>query len=235
MKVLYKYPVDEISGWDGNINGTVSMRTNGIDIMRRHVIPNNPDTAEQIAAKLIFTLASQNFKTLSDEERATWTTFAGVDQITVMGKSVSLQDMPCYLRSDALSYMNDTAHLTTAPTALPGFSGTNIASVLYDVAGTSLSFDLTHNGVATEGYWLTRVTPKLASAQRHARKSDFRLIEGVAATSIIDVAASVQTMTFTDPLLTWATDDWMEIIVVPVSEDYAVGTPFRWRGQMATA
>lgn len=232
MKVVYSQPVDYLSGWNGYPNGLVAMRSNGIDILRRYVVPANPKTDEQIAARLIFTLSSQNFKALTDGQRATWSTWAQIATIQVMGKTISLQDLPMYQSVDFYKYLNDTAHGTTAPTSLPGFTGTTIGTVAYDSGTTTLSFQLTHNGVATEGYWVTKVTSALASAQRYARPTDFRLIEGVSANSVIDVDASPQTMTFTAPVKSWTDGQWLEIEVLPLGEDYSSGTPFRWRGQV---
>lgn len=137
-----------------------------------------------------------------------------------------------YQSVDYYSWLKDTAHLTVAPTSLPGFTGTTIGTVAYDIGTTTLSFQLTHNGVAAEGYWVTKVTSALASAQRHARPTDFRLVEGIAAASVIDVEASVQTMTFNGSLKAWTDGAWLEIEVTPLGEDYSSGTPFLWRGQI---
>lgn len=233
MKFIPQFPVQQLSGKDGNTNGLVAMRSNGIDIFRRFVVPDNPQTTNQVLARSIFTLAAQNFKNLSDSNRATWTTYAQNNPITVLGREITLQDMAAYIQCDFYSYLRDTSHLTSAPTAVAGFTGSAIGSVQYDAGTTVFSFQLTHNGTNGVGDWAVRITNSLASAQRNARPSDFRLADGVTSDSIIAVTTSPQTIQITGPVFTWEDGDYMEIEVVPLSDDCAIGTPYRYKQQIS--
>lgn len=233
MKVLYQAPVDQLSGHDGYRNGLVAFRSNGIDVLRRHVVPNNPDTDEQRQARLLFTLASQAFSALTDAQRAAFATYAQLKHVDVMGRKITLQDMAAYVRTDWLYYLINTAHTTAAPTSLPGFTASAIENMAWDSTTLDLTFNITHNGVAAEGYWLIKVTPAMASAQRMGRPSDFRLVLGVDATSCPAVIASEALSTITDALMTWGDADWMEMEVTPVGIDYSTGTPYRERTQIS--
>lgn len=232
MKFIPQFPVQQLSGKDGNTNGLVAMRSNGIDIFRRFVVPDNPQTTNQVLARTIFTVAAQNFKNLSDSQRATWTTYAQNNPITVLGREITLQDMAAYIQCDFYSYLRDTAHLTDAPTAVAGFTASGIASVGYDIATTTFGCTVTHNGTDGVGDWAVRITDSLASAQRNARPSDFRLADGVTSDSIVGVTTSPQTITINPPVFTWADDDYMEIEIVPISDDCAIGTPYRSKQQI---
>lgn len=232
MKVGYQFPVTGLHGRDGQPGGNVFMTLNGITCARRFVTPENPETSQQVAARNALTACSQNFKTLTDAQRATWGTWAQQIPVEILGKNVTLQDMAAYLKSDFWNYVVNSTHLTTAPTAPAGFAGTGVSNVAYASGTTTFSFDLAHNGTAASGEWVVRITPTMASAQRNAKPSDFRLVEGVVADSVTAVAATPQTLSFDNPVLSWSNNDYMEIEVFGLSDDYAIGTSYKWRGQI---
>lgn len=235
MKFIPQFPVQQLSGSDGTGTGLVAMRSNGIDIFRRYVVPYNPATAEQTLARSLFASSSQAFKLLTDEQRATWRTYAQLSPVTVLGREITLQEMAAFLRSDFYAYLIDTAHLTDAPAGTAGFSASDISTVTYDSGTTTLSIEVTHNGAASGGSFITKITNTAASAQRNPRPGDFRLVEGVTTTSIVAAGSSPQTMTFSSPVFSWADNDYMSVEVTPLSSDYAIGTPFRSRQQISVA
>lgn len=232
MKVELGFPIKQLSGSDGDTGGRVYFQSNGVNQSRAYVTPNNPETANQITVRSALTACAQNFKTLTNTQRAGWATYAQLDPIKVFGEDVTLQDIACYVRSDFYNYLKGATHLTTAPTAKAGFAASAIDTVAYVTGTTTLSFDITHNGTAPNGYWVVRVTGALASAQRHAKASDFRLAAGPNQFSIPTLAASAQTFSTSIPVFSWADNDWMEIEVTPLSLAWGLGSPFKWRGQI---
>ena len=234
LKYRLRHPIDVLSGSDGYPAGWVYMMTNSIPVIRKHVIPANPDTSEQSAIRTILTTAAQGFKTLTDAERAAWVTFAAMQPRSTLGYQFTMQEMAAYVQVNSFRQIDAQAISNTAPSAMAAFSASAIGTVAYVVATTVFSFIVTHNCAAPAGeQWLIRITDTLQSAQYHARPSDFRLADGVAATSIVAVSASPQTIQITDPVFDWANNDYMQIEVVPLSAAYAPGTTFGWRGQIS--
>lgn len=227
MIINTAFPVENLWGSDGNPQGLVYFESNGLQLARKFVVPTQPDTAQQVAARAILTASAQNFKNLTDAQRAGWRTFAGISPVTIHGKTITLQDIACYVRSDWMSYCNETTHLTTAPTALPGFSALDIQAIGYTAGTSTMEIEVEHNGTNGVGYWLVKVTDSLASAQRNPRPSDYRLVKGVAAASIVGVTTSVQTIQIVSPTFTGYTDgDYVGVSVQPIGDDYSVGTVY---------
>lgn len=232
MKAVFSFPVDQYSGRDGAQSGLVYMKLNGINVARKFVTPSNPKTAQQVLARGQLTGAAQAFKLLTPAQRAAWAAYAAIDRRMVLGKLTTLQDLPMYASIAIPASLQEMAWITAAPTALPGFQAASIGSVAYATATTTLSFNITHNGTAAVGYWLVYATPALASAQRMARPSDFRLVCGVDPESMPAVVATGQAFTTNAPLASWLDDDWMEIQLVPIGADYGRGKPIRFRQQI---
>lgn len=232
MKYTTQFPIEQLSGKDGFPGGLVYAKSAGLLVARRFVIPNNPDTANQQTVRTALTVVAQNFKNLSDAQRAGWTAWAQEIPETILGQEVTLGDMAVYARSDFPYYIVNTAHMTDAPTAMPGFAALTMSSLAYNSGTTTFSFDFTHNGVATVGRWRIRVTDSLASAQRMARPTDFRLAVGPAAASYPAVAASAQTFSTAAPVFSWSNGDWVEVGIAPIGADWSVGNEVTFRDQI---
>ncbi|KKM63413.1 hypothetical protein LCGC14_1511740 [marine sediment metagenome] len=142
-----------------------------------------------------------------------------------------MQEMAAYVWINWLRQLDAQAITDAAPSIDPDWSITDITAVAYVSGTTTLSLTITHNkAVIANQYVLSRISPALNSAQRHARKSDYRLIEGIAATSIPDLVADAADLVFTSPVFAWTDGQYLDIELIPISEEYVPGTPFYRHG-----
>lgn len=232
MKAILGPEFNRLSGSDGRIGGFVFTWALGMQVLRLHVMPAQPQSADQVLIRSYLTAAAQAFGSLTAAERAQWETYANLNVKSHMGLPYTLYAINAYIQVNSYRQINGQAISDVAPTSLAGFSASVIATLGYVVGTTTYSFDVTHNGVATEGFWVVYQTPVLASAQRAARPSDYRLIDSVSADSIVAVAASPQTISITTPKYVPTDTDWQAVRVVPLNDEYAPGTPTTFRGQV---
>lgn len=231
MHIRTQFPVSEMAGWDGYPGGLVYFKLLGMQVARQYAIPTNPKTANQLLTRSYLTLAAQAFGALSDNERAAWLTFAAAHPRTYLGASYTMQEMAAYVWINWLRQLDAQAITDAAPSIDPDWSITDITAVAYVSGTTTLSLTITHNkAVIANQYVLSRISPALNSAQRHARKSDYRLIEGIAATSIPDLVADAADLVFTSPVFAWTDGQYLDIELIPISEEYVPGTPFYRHG-----
>lgn len=232
MKVNFNFPVDQYSGHDGADVGLVYMKSSGLNIARRFVIPDSPNSGQQQLARAALIGSAQNFKLLTPTQRTGFATYAAIDRRRILGKDITLQDLAMYMRLDVIKWLSSGTHMTAAPTALPGVSASAINTVAYVTATSTLTFNIVHNWTAPFGKWLIRITPAMASAQRMARPSDYRLIKGFASASLITSSATPQSISVATPTFAWLNLDYMHIQVTPISSTWAKGTPFDSRQQI---
>lgn len=229
MKLVFGPEIEQMSGSDGKVGGFVHMKLLGFPVARRHVLPAQPRTTAQVNVRAYLTAAAQAFGSISVAERAAWETLANLMVHSHLGFTYTPYAINAYISVNVWRQLDGQAISDTAPTSLAGFTGSAIGTVGYVAGTTVFSFILTHNGVATVGFWGISVTPTLASAQRAARPSDYRLGHATPADAIIAVAATPQTCEITVPIVTWANGDYMAIKVVPLGADYAYGTAYTSR------
>lgn len=229
MKAVLGPHLKALSGKDGTVGGHVYLTLMGMQCLRLHVMPAQPRTADQLLIRSYLTTAAQAFGDLSAAERAAWEVYANLCKKTHLGYEYMYYAINAYIQVNVYRQINAQALTDVAPTAIADFSTSVIATLGYVTGTTIFSFILTHNGTATEGFWACYQTPVLASAQRAARPSDFRLADAVAAGSIVDVAATPQTVEITTPKYVPEDGDYMAVRVVPLSEDYAPGPSTEFR------
>lgn len=229
MKIVFGPEIEQMSGSDGKIGGFVHMKLLGFPVARRHVLPAQPRTTAQVNVRAFLTAAAQAFGSISAAERAGWETLANLMVKSHLGFSFTPYAINAYISVNVWRQLDAQAISDTAPTALAGFTGSAIATVGYVAGTTVFSFDLTHNGTAAVGFWGVSVTPTLASAQRAARPSDYRLAMATTADAVIAVEATPQTVSLTGTILTWTNGDYMAIKVVPLGATYSYGTQFTSR------
>lgn len=230
MKIVFGPEIEQMSGSDGKIGGFVHMKLLGFPVARRHVLPAQPRTTAQVNVRAYLTAAAQAFGELTTSERAGWETMANLMVHSHLGFTYTPYAINAYISVNVWRQLDGQAISDTPPTSLAGFTGSAIGTVGYVSGTTVFSFILTHNGVATVGFWGVSITPALASAQRAARPSDYRLGMASAPDAIIAVAATPQTVELTAPIYTWTDGQYMAIKVVPLSADYVYGTPYTHRG-----
>lgn len=223
MQYRTYFPVDQIAGHDGHTAGVVYYRNNGLDCCRKHVVPANPQTSEQVAIRSLLTQASQAFKDITDAERASWAVYAAAHPETYLDSEFTLQEMAAYVKINVIRLIDSAAISDTAPSVDAGFTATALGSISYATGTTTFEVQVTHNGTNGVGYWKVELTGTLASAQRNPRKSDWRLGKGIHADSIVGVTTSPQTIQINPPIFTWANNDWMAVRVTALSDDYSPG------------
>lgn len=229
MKIVFGPEIEQMSGSDGKIGGFVHMKLLGFPVARRHVLPAQPRTTAQVNIRAYLTAAAQAFGSLTTPERAAWETLANLMVKSHLGFSYTPYAINAYISVNVWRQLDGQAVDDAAPTALAGFTGSSIGTVGYVAGTTVFSFILVHNGTATVGFWGISVTPTLASAQRAARPSDYRLAHATTADAIIAVEATPQTCEVTVPIVTWTDGDFMAIKVVPLGATYCYGTPYTSR------
>jgi len=229
MKAVLGPHLKALSGSDGTVGGHVYLTLMGMQCLRLHVMPAQPRTADQLLIRGYLTAAAQAFGSLDAAERAAWEVYANLCKKSHLGYEYMYYAINAYIQINVYRQIAGEAITDVAPTAIAGFSASVIATLGYVTGTTVFSFILTHNGVAATGYWACYQTPVLASAQRAARPSDFRLADAVAATSIVAVAATPQTVEITSPKYVPEDGDHMAVKVIPLSDDYAPGPPTEYR------
>jgi len=232
MKAVLGPHLKALSGADGTVGGHVYLTLMGMQCLRLHVQPAQPRTADQMLVRGYLTAAAQAFGSLTANERAAWEVYANLCKKTHLGYEYTYYAINAYIQVNVYRQIDGEAITDVAPTAIAGFSASVIATLTYVTATTTFGLVITHNGVAATGFWAVYQTPTLASAQRAARPSDFRLIDSVAIGSIIPVAASPTSAEIITPKYVPVDGDWMAVRVVPLTDDYAPGPPTEFRGQV---
>lgn len=233
MKMVMSPHFDQFSGSDGKRGGFVFMKLCGFPVARRHVLPANPRSADQVLIRGYLTGASQAFGNITDAQRAAWEVLANKMTRRHLGFDYTPPAIAMHNCVNSYGQINSQAITAVAPSELADFSATAIGTVAYVGATTTLSFIVTHTDTTPFGEWAVSITPAMPSAQRHPRRSDYRLAEGVAATSIVTVTSSPQTISLTAPQYAWTDGQYMGIMLMPLSPDYAPGTLYTHFGTIA--
>lgn len=229
MKAVYGPEFQQLSGSDGKNGGFVWMELLGMPVARRHVQPAQPRTTAQVNIRSFLTASAQAFGSISAAQRTGWESLANLMTHSHLGFTYTPYAINAYVSVNAWRQLDAQAISDDAPSSLAGFTGSAIGTVGYVTGTTVFSFILTHNGANGVGFWGVSVTPALASAQRAARQSDYRLAHATTADAVIPVSTSPQTIEVTVPIVTWTDGQYMAIKVVPLGATYCYGTPFTSR------
>lgn len=233
MHVRTQFPVSTLAGWDGYPGGLVYFEMLGMLVARQYAVPYNKNTDEQKLVRGFLTISSQAFSELTDNERAAWATFATNHPRTYLGATYTMQEMAAYVWINFYRQLAGEAISDVAPTTDPDWAVSAIDTVAYNSGTTTLTFNVTHNkAVVANQFLMVRASPALASAQRHARKSDFRLVEGAVVGSMPALPESAAAATFDEPIFSWTDQQWIDIQVVPVNDEYVPGTAYTHHGQV---
>lgn len=233
MKMVMSPHFDQFSGSDGKRGGFVFMKLCGFPVARRHVLPANPRSADQVLIRGYLTGSAQAFGAITDDQRAGWEVLANKMTRRHLGFDYTPPAIAMHNCVNAYRQIAGEAITADAPSELADFSATGLATLAYATATTTLSFDLTHTDTTPFGEWAVSITPAMPSAQRHPRRSDYRLVEGVAATSIITAEASPQTFAITSPQYAWTDGQYVGVMLMPLSALWAPGTVFTHFGTIA--
>lgn len=175
MKIKPSPIIDDMSGKLGNVV-FLRLPNSGI-VARNRVIPFNPKSSEQEAARSRLTTISQAWgATLSVAERQAWDTYASQNPVVnSFGDSALLSGEDWFTRINGrLFSVGETTITTTVPTGSPpanpdmgGYTLSTTAMALFTVAAVPNTQEIR--------IWMTSSLP----AGRKAQTPDYRLINNI--------------------------------------------------------
>lgn len=226
MKVAFQQPIAAASGRassPGTSGGIVLWTSSGAGYARQFVIPGNPQTSKQTGMRALFSAVATAFKSLNAAEKTLWEERAGlITQTNPVGGEFNLQAMGYYQRVNIYRLMNAQAVDDAAP--IPSTPATPDSINSATINGTDIEVSVTHQLEGTGAFLYVRLTKPLPSSTRNARQTDLRTITETFAESIIDVAASPQTIALPMDEFVLAANDFIGVEVTPISSDYVPGT-----------
>lgn len=228
MRVTFKFPVETLAGRTEPGGLVFSKWRTGIDVARRHVVPRNPQSTDQVLTRQAFTQSSQAYSLLTDEQRALWTTYAQAKPLLTNGYSVVLPEINLFNKVNSLRILAGEGVSNTAPVDFCNWSVLGITSATWDEGGPTLSIIYTHNNAdpSTE-LVMAEICPALPSAMVRPADNDYRMLCGAKSDSFKTVTASPQTAVFGSPrFATWQEGDYAWIRLTPISKDGDIGTAF---------
>lgn len=228
MKFVLEMPVKVASGSMSRQPGIVFFPWRGLVLGRQHVIPRNPQTADQVAIRNYFTQGAQGFQSITLTQKQNWAAYALNHPHLFFGKEITIPEISAFQKVNMYRLIDGQSISNDAPTDLSDFVATDIANLAYASGTTQLTFDVTHNAsVVTGKNWVIYITASLPSGVYAVRDGDYRLCKGVDTTSIVAVSASPQTVTITAPKFgNWANNDYVAVKLLPLSPDYDPGTVY---------
>lgn len=156
----------DISGKLGNV---VFMRNASGPALRAKVIPANPKTARQLAARAAISASGPAWTALTQPQRDAWETYASLTPIPGrLGRQVSVSGYDMYCRAYALARF---AGVTT-PAAAPTTSGLCAPSSVVTIAQTAGSDVLTVTLPSAE--WWKSINGSALIARVHAPQAKTR-------------------------------------------------------------
>ncbi len=124
-----------VSQASGKIGGTVYARNKGGNYSRNWVVPTNPQTSRQAAQRSLMALKSAAWRTLTDNQRDSWASWAGDNPILDrLGNSIVLSGAQAY---NKINMNRTTAGDAAAQTVTP-----SAASFTADIIDTTSSLDI---------------------------------------------------------------------------------------------
>jgi len=192
---------------------------------RAFVDPDNPESAHQILIRAYLTQAAQGFSALSSANADAWRAAAvGIIRKNTAGQDYELSGANLYSLINLYRLMDGQA-LTATPPALtaPG-SITSITSVTK--TGTDLVIVAAHTLAATD-FTFVRVTAPLSGSARLARPNDYRTFTATFAASIVPYAATPQTYTLPEDVLSIIATDYVGVELLPLGPTYYPGVARR--------
>jgi hypothetical protein len=144
----------------GSMGGMTASRNRGGQYLRRRVVPVNPNSPRQQAARASFTNAIQDWTgVLTDAQRTSWATYAAnTPRTDVLGQALVLTGQQAYLAANAprqtaaASGLTVTAALPTINNAPTVFNtGEAVTSILnFEVDGTEISLSADFGVLASD-------------------------------------------------------------------------------------
>jgi len=234
MKVLLDAPIKEMSGSLSKGRGIVLSNWRGVNIARQYAIPRNPQSTDQVLIRNILTQCAQAFQSISLVQKAAWAAYAALNPSTWKGTDYQIPEISAYVRINSYRLIAGEAISDDPPTDTADFVATSLTSVAYATGATTLTIVFAHSAaVITNKNWAIYITASLPSGVTSVKSGQYRLCDGVTATSIIAVEATPQTAVITTPrFANWTTLDYMSIMWRPLSPEFDPGTVFTAKDQI---
>lgn len=200
MKAILQQPYEQLSGRNGAL---VNYSLGNNPTVRAFVTPENPQSAIQTSLRGYFTLASQAFNQLTDNERAQWASLAAYFQRTnSLGQTYQLSDKALYVMVNQYRQMDAQAISDTAPALVAAPAITSVTKL--EVAAGALSVIFTHS--VSAGFFMFEISDTLPGTQRQARDNEIYLASTTIGNNIVARGSSSQTVSFTAEELKFAID-----------------------------
>lgn len=228
MKVGLSYPVNELRGGAVGRSGLVFFPWRGLQVARLFSTPANPSSLNQAAVRAYQTASSKAFKDLSPAERAAWDSYALLYATQQQGVQFVPPTNSMYSQVNFWRQVAGQALSDTAPTAKPAWAVTGITSITKN--GTNLEIAFTHSASSPTGEFVAvKMSGKVSSLNTRVFEGDYRLALGASKSgNVVALSASPQTITIALANLWTAvtTDDVVGVSLLPLSSEYAPGTPY---------
>ncbi len=191
---------ERISGRVGESDVVNSFSGGAQPIIRNFVFPVQPGSADQIAARAIFSAATKRWQTLTEVQRDAWDSWAVTHPATNrFGVEVQRTGLSAYVELNSIQYMRTGAFIDPAPTLQRPTSPTNVRELGWAPGGSGLFYTIDHTYSTTTGlFLLTKMTAAINSPAITPRVSAFRMWVGVGPASfeaLPDTAGQPGTLT----------------------------------------
>lgn len=222
-----QFPANRISGRLGG-NSNVNTWNNGQQVLRTFTAPSNPDTPDQQAVKVAFSLLTKNWKNLSDAVTDAWNEFAALNPIVNrLGNTVPRTGLSAYVELGSIHYYRTGSLLSAAPTLTQPPPATSISLQSGQTPG-NLDIIITHSlPSVTNIWWLIRMTDALASSKVTPAFNLYRMVKGVGSGSFVAAAASPDTVNLTTVKYTIQDGQYIGVEVQAVNIEGWASTPIR--------
>lgn len=231
-KVQFSGEIKRISGRIGDRN-TVNTWNGGAAIIREFTQPTNPNSAEQVKARSIFSSLTKNWKSLDEATRQGWEDWATANPVKDrLGNVVKRSGLSAYLQLGSLFYIRTG---TIGPPTYPTMSRPAPVNGVGGFGGTqgafSFQIECGHgNSSITNLYLYAKVTDPLQSPAYTPRPQDYRLIGGVDTDSVLALQATGATYTFNNTRQFYQEDNRYSLELYVVNSQGWASEPFVYTG-----
>ncbi len=183
MKYVPSMFIGQLSGSEGS---TTASHNRFASYFRNRTIPVNPRTPAQTLVRDALTSFSQNWKILSASAQSAWEQIAALVPLTnSQGQVFFLPGQSFYIRFNLQRRSVGLARLDVAPAAVevpPSF--TSVTIVLDGTLGVLTVSPIVVDGTGTN-FMVIYATPVLTAGRQFIKPSDYRVISGPPANSVI--------------------------------------------------
>ena len=199
--------------------GVVANPTAGRNVLREYVIPANPATAAQVAARSRFISAVNSFSTLNQSEIQPWRDFA--DAITRTGR-LGLPYTPSaanmFIAVNCLRLL-DGQILDTTPPALDLLEAIDPDSIALEYNDPAYNIDWT-DSLPAGAFVIVRATRALPTASRLGRRNE-AILASLPAASIL--VSSTETLAAAAAKISATPTSYHGVLIQSVSSGYVPG------------